>query len=138
MAVARPHHHDQFVLEFPMTRFYSLFGALFVTAGLALAATDASATMQMHDHDQHGAMAATSQADPDALSEGAIQKVDKDTGKLTIKHGPLDNLGMPAMTMVFKVQDPAMLDRVKAGDQVRFRVERANGSLTITKLDVSK
>jgi Cu/Ag efflux protein CusF len=123
-----------------MTRFISLFGALFVAAGLALAAADASARMQMqmHDHDQHGAMAASSQADPDALSEGGIQKVDKDAGKLTIKHGPLDNLGMPAMTMAFKVRDPAMLDQVKAGDQVRFRVERANGSLTITKLEVSK
>lgn len=123
-----------------MTRFFSLISALLVTAGLALAATDASARMQvqMHDHDQHGAMATTSQADPDALSEGTIQKVDKDTGKLTIKHGPLTNLGMPAMTMAFKVQDPAMLDQVKPGDQVRFRVERANGSLTITKLDVSK
>jgi Cu/Ag efflux protein CusF len=89
MAAVRPHHHHRFVLEFPMTRFCSLICALFVTAGLALAATDASAAMQMqmHDHDQHGAMPTTSQADPDALSEGAIQKVDKDTGKLTIKHG---------------------------------------------------
>jgi len=113
-----------------MTRFFSLFGALFFTAGLALAAADAS--------DQHGAMAAASQDHPDALSEGAIQKVDKDTGKLTIKHGPLNNLDMPAMTMAFKVQDPAMLDQVKVGEQVRFRVERANGSLTVTKLEVSK
>jgi Cu/Ag efflux protein CusF len=140
MAVVRPHHHHRFVLELPMTRFFSLISALFVTAGLALAATDASARMQMqmHDHDQHGAVATASQADPDALSEGAIQKVDKDAGKLTIKHGPLNNLGMPAMTMAFKVKDPAMLDQVKSGDQVRFRVERANGSLTIAKLEVSK
>lgn len=123
-----------------MTRLFSLFGALSVTAGLALATADASARMQvqMHDHDQHGTPAAASQDDPDTLSEGAIQKVDKDTGKLTIKHGPLDNLGMPAMTMAFKVRDLAMLDQVKVGEQVRFRVERANGSLTIVKLEVSK
>ena len=122
-----------------MTRLFSLFGALFLTAGLALA-SDASARMQgqVHDHDQHGAMAPPSQDDPDSLSEGGIQKVDKDTGKLTIKHGPLNNIGMPAMTMAFKVQDPAMLDQVKVGQQVRFRVERANGSLTVTKLEVSK
>ncbi|NIA53058.1 copper-binding protein [Massilia sp. TW-1] len=94
--------------------------------------------VQMHDHDQHGAMASPSQADPDALTEGAIQKVDKDTGKLTIKHGPLNNLDMPAMTMAFKVQDPAVLDQAKVGEQVRFRVERVNGSLTITKLEASK
>ena len=123
-----------------MTRFFSLISALFVTAGLALAPTDASARMQMqmHDHDQHGAVAGAAQADPSTLSEGEIQKVDKDAGKLTIKHGPLNNLGMPAMTMAFKVQDSAMLDQVKAGDQVRFRVERANGSLTVTRLEVSK
>jgi Cu/Ag efflux protein CusF len=123
-----------------MTRLFSLFGALLVSTGLALVAADASAQAQaqMHDHDQHGAMAATSPDDPDTLSEGGVTKVDKDTGKLTIKHGPLNNLGMPAMTMAFKVQDPAMLDQVKAGEQVRFRVGRANGSLVITKLQVSK
>ena len=123
-----------------MTRLFSLFGALSFTAALALATADASARMQaqMHDHDQHGAPATASRDDPDALAEGGVQKVDKDTGKLTIKHGPLNNLGMPAMTMAFKVQDPAMLDQVKVGEQVRFRVERANGSFTITKLEVSK
>jgi len=123
-----------------MTRLFSLFGALIVATGLALVATAASAQaqVQMHDHDQHGAMAATSPDAPDTLSEGGVQKVDKDTGKLTIKHGPLNNLGMPAMTMAFKVQDPAMLDQVKVGEQVRFRVERANGSFTITRLEVSK
>lgn len=123
-----------------MTRLFSLFGALFVTAGLALAAADASARIQvpLHDHDQHAAMASPSHDDPDTLSEGGIQKIDKDAGKLTVKHGPLDNLGMPAMTMAFKVQDPAMLDQVKVGQQVRFRAERANGSLTITRLEVSK
>jgi Cu/Ag efflux protein CusF len=123
-----------------MTRLSSLFAALFVTAGLVLAATDASARMQVpvHDHDQHAAMAIPSQDDPDTLSEGAILKVDNDAGKLTVKHGPLNNLGMPAMTMAFKVQDPAMLDQVKVGQQVRFRVERANGGFTITKLEASK
>lgn len=122
-----------------MTRFSSLFGTLFVSAGLALAAADASAQMQMpmHDHDQHSAMAAASQDDTNALSEGEIKKVDKDTGKLTIKHGPLTNLGMPGMTMAFKVQNPAMLDQVKVGDHVRFRVERINDTFTITKLDAS-
>lgn len=120
-----------------MTRLFSLFGTLFVAAGLTLASAGASARMQaqMHDHDQHAAAAPDT---PDALAEGGVQKVDKDTGKLTIKHGPLNNLGMPAMTMAFKVRDPAMLDQVKAGEQVRFRAERANGSLVITQLEVSK
>lgn len=121
-----------------MTRMSSLFGTFFVTTGLALAATNASAQMQMdmpmQNHEQHGAMVTASQDDPSALSDGEIKKVDKDTGKLTIKHGPLNNLGIPGMTMAFKVQDPSMLDQVKAGDQVRFRVERVNDTLTVTKL----
>jgi Cu/Ag efflux protein CusF len=123
-----------------MTRIFSLFGALFVTAGLALATANASARMpaQMHDHDQHGPMAGATQDDASDLSEGEIKKVDKDAGKLTIKHGPLNNLGMSGMTMAFKVQDPALLDQVKAGDQVRFRAERVNGALNVTKLEVSK
>lgn len=53
------------------------------------------------DKHDHGAVAA---------SEGEVRKVDKDAKKITIKHGPLQNLDMPAMTMVFQVKDPAMLD----------------------------
>ena len=71
------------------------------------------------------------------LSEGQVRKIDKENGKLTIKHGPLVNLDMPAMTMVFHVQDPAMLDEVKVGDSVRFRAEQVNGQLTVTRLESS-
>lgn len=71
-----------------------------------------------------------------ALSEGVVRKVDKAQGKLTLRHGPLENLGMPAMTMIFRVQEPAMLDRLKAGEQVRFRAEEVNGLLTVTKIEV--
>jgi len=42
------------------------------------------------------------------MSEGEVRKVDKGASKVTIKHGPLQNLDMPAMTMVFRVRDPAM------------------------------
>ncbi|WP_229724169.1 copper-binding protein [Oxalicibacterium solurbis] len=69
-----------------------------------------------------------------AMSSGEIKKVDKSTGKLTIKHGPLVNLGMDGMTMNFKVSDPAMLDAVKPGDKVNFIAEEPNGQLTVTKI----
>ncbi|MBZ2209743.1 copper-binding protein [Massilia soli] len=81
---------------------------------------------------------AASAAAPVALVAGEVKKVDKDTGKMTIKHGPLANLDMPAMTMVFRVKDPAMLDKVKAGDKIKFAAERANGAITVTQLDVAK
>lgn len=118
-----------------MTRSSSLFNPLIVCAGLALAAANASA--QMHDHAQHNASPAASQDDPNALADGEVKKVDKDTGKLTVQHGPLTNLNMAGMTMAFKVQDPAMLDQVKAGDKIRLRVERVNGSYTVTKLEMA-
>jgi len=76
-----------------------------------------------------GAMAAPE------LADGEIRKVDKDAAKLTIKHGELKNLDMPPMTMVFRVQDKAMLDKVAPGDKVRFAVEKVEGALTVTALE---
>lgn len=73
-----------------------------------------------------------------ALSEGVVRKVDKAQGKLTLKHGPLENLDMPGMTMVFRVLDASWLDRVKPGDTVRFRADRTNGTFTVTTLEVVK
>lgn len=70
-----------------------------------------------------------------SMSTGEVKKVDKSVGKLTIKHGPLKNLGMDAMTMVFRVQDPAMLDDVKAGDKINFVAEEPNGQLTVARLE---
>ena len=64
-----------------------------------------------------------------------MKKVDKSAGKMTIKHGPLQNIGMDAMTMVFRVKDPAMLDQVKAGDKISFVAEEPNGQLTVTRLE---
>ena len=72
------------------------------------------------------------------LSEGEVRKVDKDAKKITIKHGPLTNLGMPAMTMVFQVKDPALLDRVKAGDKVKFRAEKVGAAYTVTTIEAAK
>ncbi len=72
------------------------------------------------------------------MTEGQVRKVDKEQGKLTIKHGPLANLGMPPMTMVFRVQDPGMLEKVALGDNIRFLVQRVNGAITITSLEIIK
>ena len=70
-----------------------------------------------------------------AMSTGEVKKVDPSTGKITIKHGPLVNLGMDAMTMVFRVKDPAMLDQVRAGDKINFVAEQPNGQLTVSRLE---
>lgn len=70
-----------------------------------------------------------------ALSEGLVVKTDPARGKLTLQHGPLENLNMPGMTMLFRVADPAFLKQIKPGDKVRFRVERVKGKLTVTQLE---
>lgn len=73
-----------------------------------------------------------------ALSDGEVRKVDKDAKKITIKHGPLADLDMPPMTMVFQVKDPAMLDQVKVGDKVKFRAEKLGGAYTVMRIESAK
>jgi len=68
------------------------------------------------------------------LSEGVIRKIDLDAGKVTIRHGELANLGMPAMTMTFAI-DKAMLKDYKVGDRIQFRAERSGeGALVVTRM----
>ena len=64
-----------------------------------------------------------------------MRKVDKDAGKITLKHGEIKQLDMPPMTMVFRVSDPAMLDQVKAGDKVRFTADKVGGQYTILRME---
>ncbi len=72
------------------------------------------------------------------LAEGEVRKVDKEAKKLTIRHGPIPNLEMPAMSMVFQVKDPAMLDQVKAGDKIRFQAEKVGAQYTVTHIESEK
>jgi uncharacterized cupredoxin-like copper-binding protein len=73
-----------------------------------------------------------------AMTAGLVKKVDKGAGKVTISHGPLENLGMPKMTMVFRVKDPAMLDRLKEGDKILFVAEKVDGALTVMSFESAK
>jgi len=72
-------------------------------------------------------------APDEVMTPGEIRKIDKGQGKVTIRHGPIENLGMPKMTMVFRVKDPTMLDQVKPGDKVQFHAEDVNGALTVMR-----
>jgi Cu/Ag efflux protein CusF len=69
-----------------------------------------------------------------SMSEGEVRKADAAAGKLTLRHGPLEHLDMPAMTMVFRVKDPSWVAQPKVGDEVRFVAERVDGNLTVTVL----
>jgi len=65
---------------------------------------------------------------------GTVKKVDVEQGKVTLDHGPIKNLDMDSMTMVFRVGSPDMLNGLKAGDKVKFDADRVNGAITVTKL----
>lgn len=69
---------------------------------------------------------------------GEVRKIDKAQAMVTLKHGPIANLDMPAMTMAFKASDPKLLDRLKVGDKVRFAAVDANGTLTVTAIEPAK
>lgn len=75
------------------------------------------------------------QATASAMTEAEVRKVDKDAAKLTLKHGPIPNLDMGAMTMVFRVKDPAMLEQVKQGDKIKFSAEKIGGQYTVTGIE---
>jgi Cu(I)/Ag(I) efflux system protein CusF len=85
-------------------------------------------------------LASTSVFAQDAMVKGEVKKVDQTAKKITLKHGAIKNLGMDedGMTMVFKVQDPAMLKQVKAGDKVQFTAERGSDGIAITKIQKTK
>ncbi|MGL6570959.1 copper-binding protein [Aeromonas caviae] len=69
-----------------------------------------------------------------AMTQGVISRIDAANGKVGIKHEAIDNLKMPAMTMVFRVADPALLQDLKVGDAVRFHAENPAGKLTVTAI----
>ena len=84
------------------------------------------------------ALPAWSQAVAPELTSGEIRKVDKDAKKLTIKHGEIKNLDMPPMTMVFQVKDASVLDTLKAGDKVRFVVQKSDTGFVVTDIQAGK
>jgi Cu/Ag efflux protein CusF len=73
-----------------------------------------------------------------SVTEGEVRKVDLASQKVTLKHGDIKNLGMPGMTMAFKVAEPKMLNGLKEGEKVMFTVERVNGSVTVTSIEAAK
>ena len=108
---------------------------ILLALGLALA-SGARAQGAAADHSSHHAPRQASETAVPAQSDGEVRKIDRAQGKVTLRHGPLQNLDMPAMTMVFKAADPKLLDGLKEGDKVRFTAEKVNGALALTALQV--
>lgn len=87
------------------------------------------------DHSaHHPAAAASASASAADMTEGEIRKIDRKTKKITIKHGDIRNLDMPAMTMAFQVIDASKLKKLKAGDKILFVVEKRATGLVVTDI----
>lgn len=110
--------------------------ALLISAAAASPAWAASHQGAHGAHGDHGKPMA--QAATGDMTDGEVRKVDKDAGKLTLKHGEIRNLDMPGMTMVFQVRDPALLDKVKVGDKVRFVVQKSDTGFVVTDIQAAK
>lgn len=112
--------------EFRMSPRHALAALLFVAAASAQAQPDATAQPPL------------AEAPANAWTEGEVRKVDKAQGKLTLRHGPIVNLQMPAMSMVFRAADPALLAAVREGDKVRFVADQVNGVFTVRAIEALK
>lgn len=71
-------------------------------------------------------------------TEGEVRKIDTAAGKITLKHAEIKNLAMPAMSMAYAVKDPALLQKVKAGDKVNFTADKINGAFTVVSIEPRK
>ena len=104
------------------------------TTALAISALTGNpvfAQMNM-DHGKMGMAAAP------GMTDGEVRKIDKDAGKITIKHGDIKHMDMPGMTMVFVVKDKALLDKTAIGAKIQFMVMSESGQMVVTDIQPTK
>ncbi len=80
----------------------------------------------------------TGMAAAPGLTDGEVRKIDKDAGKITLKHGEIKHMEMPGMTMVFSVKDKAMLEKVEVGQKVQFMAVQEGGKMVVTAIQPGK
>jgi Cu(I)/Ag(I) efflux system periplasmic protein CusF len=107
---------------------------LALAAALMASIVGAQAATEDADHTAHHPAAGASAPQ----SEGEVRKVDLEQGKVTLRHGPLTNLDMPAMTMVFTAADPKLLQGLKQGDKVRFTADKKDGAFIVTDIEAAQ
>ena len=110
----------------------------FLAVPLLAAAPLAQAQMSSEMKMPMPAKSASATATAPAMTEGVVQSVDAAKGVVTLKHGDIVHMQMPAMTMAFGVADKKMLSHVKAGDKVKFRVETVKNAPTVVHLEPSR
>ena len=106
--------------------------ALIAMLGLFPLATLAASEHMGHGSHNAGVMQPASESE---LVDGVVKKIDKAAGKVTVAHGPLTNLNMPAMTMSFRVKEAAWLEQMRDGGKIRFVADSINNTLTIVRFE---
>ena len=102
--------------------------AAHLLAAAALSLSLPSMAQMTMDHGKMGMEAAPE------MTDGEVRKIDKETGKITIRHGEIKHMDMPPMTMVFTVKEQAMLDKVQVGETVQFVVIQDAGRMVVTDI----
>ena len=85
-----------------------------------------------HDHAKSQPAAMSDMAMP--MTDGVVRAIDHKAGTITVEHGPIKDLGMPAMTMPYHVKDPGMLTTAKPGDKIKMSVDKIGDLYTITTM----
>ncbi len=109
--------------------------ALLLATTTAFAGSHAVAPMEKDAAKTEAAAPARSPSTSADMADGEVRKVDKENKKMTIRHGEIKNLDMPPMSMVFQVRDPALLDKIKPGDKIRFSAEKLEGAFVVTGIE---
>ena len=121
----------------PQRLFIRATGLALVISAAAMSPAWAASDKGGHSsHGDHGKP--TAQASTGDMTDGEVRKVDKEGGKLTLKHADIKSLDMPGMTMVFVVKEKAMLDTLKAGDKIKFKAINDSGKFTVTEIVPAK
>jgi Cu/Ag efflux protein CusF len=116
-----------FFEEFFMKLSKHLFAFLLVFSAASFTA--------IYAQDKHHSHAdAESAVSASHMAEGEIKKINRDSKKMTIKHGDIKSLDMPGMTMVFQIRDTSLLETFKAGDKVKFVIEKLDGAFVVTSM----
>lgn len=108
------------------------FAAILVAT---LSASGVDAQTHGTDHASHNAPATAPAPESPEFVAGEVRRIDQEAKKVTLRHGPIPNLQMPDMTMVFQLQDPTMLQGLKVGDKVRFKADKVDGAYTVTAVE---
>jgi Cu(I)/Ag(I) efflux system periplasmic protein CusF len=122
------HSFRKFTMKFIITALLSAwlpFSAIAQTAPVAAPASATTATAQTTTQD----------TSPKDMTEAEVRKIDKAAKKVTLKHGPIKNLDMPGMTMVFQVRDTALFDKLAVGDKIMFTAEQLQGAFVMTGVE---